>query len=1035
MAENITGDHLREGFESPEPIFRPAPFWSWNSVMDHDEIKKQIDDFKEHGFGGAFAHARAGLVTEYLSDEFFDAFRFALDESKRVGNLLYMYDENTWPSGFAGGLVCEREGEENVCGDIAKSRIVDGANPQFGGPLIRAAEWFEGDVLGRDLTDIPLEEWGKYAEKVFVIYLYRPRGDLGCGGHPYIDVMNRRATDAFLEITYDEYFKRFGGDFGTVIPASFSDEANIHSEGTDTVPFSHIVKDRFFELNGYPLERNIQAVIRDVTFKDGSMPFDRPPEKIRFDYFRTLHTLWIDNFVKPIADWCGKHGIAWTGHDIEHQWPQAHGGRIAPSEQHTYEFRQWPGLDLLLCDHLRDYPTEFDKLEMIEIRSAANQFKKERTLCEAYGAGGYHSTTDDYKRMGDYLLVNGINFFVPHLTLFSYMGQRKRDCPQSFDYRQPWWKEYTEYNDYFARGSYMLTRGRMEQRILLVNPSTTGYLVTGLDGKGDVDHGRDPGCVKNPDMRDFLTLFESLCREMWDFDLGDEFTMEDAARVEDGKLVVGDQRYDAVILSRDTKNLMGSTADTLLEFMRAGGAVISTGDGGEGDGAGYISGMTDDPRTAELRRNWTAAGSVDGLLSLLGEKFEKYVSAEPVTGVGSMRRVLPDGRQIVFIVNHSMGKYSSDVRVKCSSAVRWDMFTGERCALDGVQDNGYFTFRVELERCESLLFVTDDLPAPAEKAPAAKTEEAELELVSIRPDRENTFTLDHPSLEIGDKKFPERYFLETAKTLFHEMMDRGNPWRSTQQHTKYLDMNDSFGPETAFTLTYRFNVAPETVGLPIKAIIERPEKMKLTVNGTEVPYRGEKYYFGEEFGILDVTEEVIPGENELKLSAERFDVLCEVEAVFLEGDFSVSVEDDAFVLTPGRTPGYGYWKDQGMSHYSGSVVYEYGVNLERKPETATLRVADYKGTAASVTVNGKYVSAIHRNGRYDVDVASFLEEGGNKIEVKVCGSLQNVLGPHLNYQDVMPYDWDVFIDGRVAVPEDYMFAEWGMTSPPTLITD
>ena len=435
MADNTSGDRLREGFLSPEPIFRPAPFWSWNSVMEHGEIRKQINDFKEHGFGGAFAHARAGLITEYLSEEFFDAFRCALEESRKIGNLLYMYDENTWPSGFAGGLVCEREGEENVVGDIAKSRIVDGADPKFHGKVIRAAEWFEGDVLGRDLTDVPVEEWGKYAEKVFVIYLYPPRGGLGCGGHPYIDVMNRRATDAFLEITYDEYYKRFGKDFGTLIPASFSDEANIDSEGLDTVPFSDIVKKRFFELSGYPLERNIQIVIRDVTFKDGSMPFDRPPEKVRFDYFRTLHTLWIENFVRPITDWCDRHNIAWTGHDIEHQWPQAHGGRIAPSEQHTYMYRQWPGLDLLLCDHLRDYPTEFDKLEMIEIRSAANQFKKERTLCEAYGAGGYHSTTDDYKRMGDYLLVNGINFFVPHLTLFSYMGQRKRDCPQSFDYR------------------------------------------------------------------------------------------------------------------------------------------------------------------------------------------------------------------------------------------------------------------------------------------------------------------------------------------------------------------------------------------------------------------------------------------------------------------------------------------------------------------------------------------------------------------------------------------------------------------------
>ncbi len=1020
---------MKETFVSPGPEFRPAPFWSWNSIMDESEVRRQVADFAEHGFGGAFAHARQGLVTEYLSEDFFGAWAAALDESKKHGALLYMYDENCWPSGFAGGLTVEVGGKELI-GDIAKTRFVDADDPQFGGELIFAAQCEEDFILGENLTDIPLEEWGSRAKRVMVIYRLRPYSG-GCGGFSYVDLTNRKTTDTFLKVTYEEYYKRFGDDFGEVIPAVFSDEANIHSEGLNTVPYNPQVIAKYREISGFELKDCIPAVFRNVSFADGVYRLPAPAEKLRHDYYLTLHTLWIENFVRPVADWCEEHRIAWTGHDIEHQWPQAHGGRILPSEQNTYEYRQWPGLDLLLCDHLRDYPTEFDKLEMIEIRSAANQFSKERTLCEAYGAGGYQSTVDDYKRMGDYLLVNGINFLVPHLSLFSYMGLRKRDCPQSFDSHQPWWREWTDYNDYFARGSFMLTRGKMEQRILYLNPSTTSYLVPGEEARGDIDHRTDPRGI-NPDMSDFLELFEGMCVEGWDFDLGDEYSIRDNGSVEDGKLRVGAMRYDTVVVSKNMKNMFSSTARLLSEFMSAGGPVLSTGDGADGDAGGYIDGETGTSTTAEIRSAWTSLGSPEAVLDALSERFEKHAYYDPLPGVASTCRRLDDGGETFFIVNHAMGDYSTRVSLKAKTVSRWNMVTGE---VEGVEveeeKNGYVSFPLTLERCESALFVTDGEPLPAPEKIAADRD-VPLTFVSAIPERDNAFTLDHPSLTVGGETFPPRYFIETCDTLFDKMLEKRNIWMSMQRGTEFLDLNGTFGEDTAFELNYKFEVAPETVGLPIRAAYERPDVMRLSVNGREIPRSGEKWLLGPEFGVSDITEAIEPGENVLTLRAERFDVLCEVEAVFLEGDFSVGVEDGRFILNPGRTPEYGPWTKQGMSHYPGAVLYEFSFDLENVPGKAVFSAPAYSATGASITVNGEYAGAFGINGRRSADVAKYLREGENSVVLRICGSFQNLLGPHLNYSEYIPYDWSPFERGREAGAEEYKFFDWGLDGHPTL---
>lgn len=98
-------DPLRRDFQNPPASHRAAPLWVWNDLMSENQIETQLKDLKSHGFGGAFVHPRPGMITDYLSEEWFDRWGFALRTAKALGMKLYIYDENSYPSGFAGGHV------------------------------------------------------------------------------------------------------------------------------------------------------------------------------------------------------------------------------------------------------------------------------------------------------------------------------------------------------------------------------------------------------------------------------------------------------------------------------------------------------------------------------------------------------------------------------------------------------------------------------------------------------------------------------------------------------------------------------------------------------------------------------------------------------------------------------------------------------------------------------------------------------------------------------------------------------------------
>ena len=100
--ETVLSDEL---FRNPTSEYRGTPFWAWNCKLEKGLLERQIGYFKEMGFGGFHMHSRTGMGTPYLSDEFMEMVRFCVEQAKKNDMLAWLYDEDRFPSGSAGGIL------------------------------------------------------------------------------------------------------------------------------------------------------------------------------------------------------------------------------------------------------------------------------------------------------------------------------------------------------------------------------------------------------------------------------------------------------------------------------------------------------------------------------------------------------------------------------------------------------------------------------------------------------------------------------------------------------------------------------------------------------------------------------------------------------------------------------------------------------------------------------------------------------------------------------------------------------------------
>ena len=403
-------------FKNVDKKYRPIPFWSWNEKLDVEETKRQIKIMDEAGIGGYFMHARGGLATEYMGEEWFDNIRASIEEGDSRGMHSWAYDENGWPSGFGGGKV-------------------NGLGVEY---------------QQKSLHCEPLTEENKDSENTILVkdgnrYFYRVN-------EFYVDTLNTKVIKKFIDEIYAAYYDKFGSTFD----GFFTDEPQILRG--DGYPWSFILEESFKERYGYSLTENLDMLFFD---KDGC-------ENVRLDYWQLITDLFSDAFFKQIYDWCDAHGYKLTGHLVLEEDLMSQivsNGACMPH----YEYFHVPGMDWL------GRPVT-ECLTPMQLSSASAQLGKKQILTETYAASGHSITHDELKRILEWQMVHGVNLLCTHLEGYSLRGIRKRDYPPAMYYQQPWWSDMKVFFDSMSRVGMLIAEGGLNVDTLLIHPETTAWI-------------------------------------------------------------------------------------------------------------------------------------------------------------------------------------------------------------------------------------------------------------------------------------------------------------------------------------------------------------------------------------------------------------------------------------------------------------------------------------------------------------------------------------------------------------------------------
>jgi hypothetical protein len=96
-----------------------------------------------------------------------------------------------------------------------------------------------------------------------------------------------------------------------------------------------------------------------------------------------------------------------------------------------------------------------------------------------------------------------------------------------------------------------------------------------------------------------------------------------------------------------------------------------------------------------------------------------------------------------------------------------------------------------------------------------------------------------------------------------------------------------------------------------------------------------------------------------------------------------------------------------MPFYSWAVNYSKEFNIDNPEGKWEVALGKWNGTTAEIIVNGEPATQIAFP-PYHSDITPLIKKGVNKIDVRVIGSLKNLLGPHHNNPKpgmVSPWIW------------------------------
>ena len=1032
-------DSLKDVFQrlsAASSKYRSAPFWAWNDSLNPERLSEQIDLMKQQGFGGFFIHSREGLETEYLSKEWMDCAEAAVEHAEQSGMECWIYDEDTWPSGSAGGAVSAADPEHysakgltielNKSADLSLSTLNDDKSII----AVYRLEYESGNGRLRAFTLLAdyseLQKPGESAD-ILICRVEVSGPSEWYNGFAPTDNLNPEAVRCFIEKTHETYASRFGEKFGTIIRGFFTDEPNIcdffaaFTTGRPWLPWGDELPRAFEENRESPFYECIPLLF-----------FNGPgSEKARYDYWYTLTEMFVSSYTRQLYDWCEERNLRLTGHML-YENDLGYGVRCNGAVMPHYRYMHAPGIDLL-GDQRREY------LTVKQCTSVANQFGKDGVVSEMYGCTGWEFSFAGQKRLGDWQFILGVTRRCQHLALYSITGCRKRDYPPVFNYQSPWWGYANLLEDYFSRLGICTTSGEVCRDILMIHPIGSFWIKSGSSADEDLSKiYMNMGWLDehimglNRDGDYYNRLTEQLLRLQFDFDFGDEIIMRDSASASGGKLQVGLHRYSFVIVP-PVETLMASTVRLLQDFLVSGGHVFWMSP---------FPSMVDAELSDEIdmlvrHEDVHVAQNFTELISLLSSMVERPVRicdsyGSDIAEMLSMTRQTENGR-IITVVNTAAESQDDMVLTfpGCGRLTVLDLLSGKQSAETVfLTASGEMQLRTSFEAEETKVYFIDmdgepdtvgSLPAvyrhphDAVELVYAFPPEAPVELTT-----ENGLTLDRCSYCLGDGAWSEELPVWQAQKQIRERFGmqavyyNGGPQR-------YLWLGDKKSYPLNLRFSFDADILPEGESF---AVVEKSNNMSISCNGTPCNPTGD-WFIDHDFD-KHLIQSLKTGENIIEIALD-YTSAVELEDIFIIGAFGVNPER---CITALPTRLYrGDWSLQGLKHYPGSCIYRYKIpKLELAGEAGNLmlRLGDFRGALAVIRIGS--AEPIHALRETSVPVGGLIEpDTETEVEIEIVGSLRNLLGPlHRSANVCSRISWEDFHPSGAAYTPEYVTEPMGL---------
>ncbi len=1012
----ITRFHdLADKFKDPPVSYRTVPFWVWNEKMDKSQIDEQLTDYKEKGFGGVFVHPRYGLITEYLSDEWFDLVDYSAKKARELDLYLWLYDENSFPSGFGGGHVPAAMPESYNQGTGMQIVYTETFNPDTLSDWIAFFQKSDGKWDWIDSSNVVAGKNGEFALIKKTYY----QASKFLAGFPYVDLLIEGVTEKFIEVTMEGYEEILSDEFGKLVPGVFTDEPNISPRSGGNVRWTPAFFDTFRKEWGYDPEPHLVSLFEE----SGDW------KKFRHNYYSLLLKMFIERWSVPWHAYTEANNLEWTGHYWEHGWPSpVHGG----DNMAMYPYHQVPGIDMLF-NSVSERPDQFGNVRAVkELSSIANQFHRHRTLSETYGASGYELDFASMKRNGDWQYALGVNLMNQHLSYQSALGDRKHDFPQTFSYHTPWWDEYREHADYYARLSLALSSGYQLNEILVLEPTTTAWAYYNpLNEKIMNEKVGDP----------FTDFVDKLELHKVQYDLASEKTMRDFGTVSSGNLEISHMKYPLLILPPGLENLDRSTFILLEDFLSGGGEILDFT-----KGISLINGSVSDEvkdlfvRYSEQVQVVDDPGSI-AQMEILQDPEIVFIDPEKnAEKVYWMRRQFSEG-DILFFANFERGVNKQfEISLPASqSVIELDPVSGDFYEPEHYSTEKGLKIRVDLSDAGSrLYFVGNKKPRNELKQwPVLEGGKPVDAIISeTRRMAPNVLVLDYCRLtepsDIASGSEAE-YFYKIHDRIYQKHGFPDNPWVSSVQFkTEILD-RDTFGMNSGFTVEYKLSILPEVNTGNIDLAVERPGLYEIRVNGTRVETDPERWYTDKGMKLSGVGSLLKSGENTISLTGKPFSVHHELAPVFLLGNFAVWPAEEGWVIGSEVPLGKGSWKSAGMPFYPGEVSYTKKFTAENTDSRFYLEAGQWKGAAITVKVNDSEERLLWPP--YRMDISDLIQKGENRVSLKVIGSLKSLYGPHHNVtREGIVTPWSFKYAPETLPPgKEYDLPEYGLFTDFTIM--